>query len=142
MKENKRGTGFTLMECLLALLVLSYMLLIFSFLTKIIEETQCEMKLNSRKEFEVFLLQLEQETQGYELEAVIDNKIFLKRNSSVQIQIKQVGTRIDKKDSGGTQPLLTQINRFKAKHRNHAVEIEVTFNDGKTFQGKWIESNE
>lgn len=132
--------GFTLIECLVALLVVSYMLMMFSLLIQVIKQVQQETKLNSRKEFGIFLLQLEQETIDYELEAVIDNKIFFRNNKNVQVQVRQVGARLDKKENGGTHPLLTQIKSFNAKQIDYAVEIEVVFSDDKICKGKWIQT--
>lgn len=139
MRENSKAhNGFTLMECLIALLVLSGMLVTFSLLISTGKQMIEAVDGSSKKEFEVFLLQLEREVQDYEFRGVEDNVLSFRKDKTVSVSVRQSGERVDKKDNKGTQPLLTSVKNFKAMQKECTVEIEVTFIDGKIFKGKWV----
>lgn len=135
LKES-RNAGFTLLECLVALLVLSGMLLTFSFLIQAGRQLIDTVSGSREKEFEVFLQQLENEVQGYQLAEVKDNTISFLQDKTV-IKIRWINNRVDK--TPGTQPLLTGVRHFTAVQAGHSIEMEVVFEDGTVCIGKWIQ---
>lgn len=140
LKEKTRG--FTLIECLLALFILSGIVFIFSLLVTVGKQVPKRIEATDNREFVVFLFQLENEGKKFQEVKVSKNIIYFKKGPDKvkDIEIKRINGRIDKKP--GTQPLLTDVRDFRARLIDHTVEIEVIFNDQKVCQGKYILSKE
>lgn len=139
LKENR---GFTLLECLLALFVLSGILLIFSMLVTIGKQVPKKLDSVNNREFEIFLLQLENEAKIFQEVKVSGNIIYFNKGPEdvKDMKIIKINGRIDKRP--GTQPLLTDVQDFRTRLVGHTVEIEVVFDDQKVCQGKYILSKE
>lgn len=140
--KRSKHQGFTLVECLVALLVLSGMLITFSLLIQAGKQLVHTMENNRKKEFEIFLLQLENEAANWEFVELKNNALnFLtietdETKKPTAVKVLWRNGRVDK--TPGTQPLLTEVQTFKAKQQDNTIEIEVVFIDQKTCKGKYI----
>ena len=138
MPKNK---GFTLLESLVALLMLSGILLLLSGLIQHAPKMEQALSGYHQLEWEVFLLQLDNElhevkyigTSQTEISTEIESK-----GKMVPLVIKKVNNRIIKRQSGGNQPLLMGVNQFVCQEKNNGVDFVVTFTDGKKKEGTWI----
>ncbi|BBM19049.1 hypothetical protein G15_2720 [Enterococcus avium] len=138
MPKNK---GFTLLESLVALLMLSGILLLLSGLIQHAHKMEQALSGYHQLEWEVFLLQLDNElhevkyigTSQTEISTEIESK-----GKMVPLVIKKVNNRIIKRQSGGNQPLLMGVNQFVCQEKNNGVDFVVTFTDGKKKEGTWI----
>ncbi|MGO3603162.1 MAG: competence type IV pilus minor pilin ComGF [Enterococcus malodoratus] len=138
MPKNK---GFTLLESLVALLMLSGILLLLSGLIQHAHKMEQALSGYHQLEWEIFLLQLDNElhevkyigTSQTEISTEIESK-----GKMVPLVIKKVNNRIIKRQSGGNQPLLMGVNQFVCQEKNNGVDFVVTFTDGKKKEGTWI----
>lgn len=138
MPKNK---GFTLLESLVALLMLSGILLLLSGLIQHAHKMEQALSGYHQLEWEIFLLQLDNElhevkyigTSQTEISTEIESK-----GKMVPLVIKKVNNRIIKRQSGGNQPLLMGVNQFVCQEKNNGVDFVVTFTDGKKKKGTWI----
>ncbi len=136
-----KNSGFTLLESLVALLMLSGILLLLSGLIQHAHKMERAMSGYHQLEWEIFLLQLDNElsevnyigTTQTEISTEIEDK-----GRVVPLVIKKVNRRIIKRQSGGNQPLLTGVDQFVCQEKNHGVDFIVTFTDGKKKEGTWI----
>ncbi|MTD42337.1 prepilin-type cleavage/methylation domain-containing protein [Erwinia sp. CPCC 100877] len=138
LKKNKY-LAFTLLECLLALCLLSVICLLFSALVKNTTLVASRLKNTKEKEWQVFLIQLENELQSCQYEKTQPNKIIFrndKKNTSVWIESK-LG-KIVKVENGGYQPLLTEVKQARFAQKDNAVLINVQFKDATSYSAKWI----
>ncbi|WP_348920598.1 competence type IV pilus minor pilin ComGF [Enterococcus rotai] len=142
LRKNNRQhkfSGFTLIECLLALLVLSIICLLFSASIKNAVVVTSRLKSEREKEWQIFMIQLENEVKSCHYEKTQSNKIILtntKNNKKVWIEHK-LG-KIVKVDNGGYQPLLTEVKQAIFKEEGKYVMIEVTFENDVCVAAKWI----
>ena len=137
-----KSSGFTLLESLVALLMLSGILLLLSGLIKHANKMEQAISGYHQLEWEVFLLQLDNELEevnylsstSHEINGEVENA----EGEIVAVTIKKNKQRIVKSQSNGFQPLLTGVNQFVCKENNHGVDFIVTFVDGKKKEGTWI----
>lgn len=125
MAKNK---GFTLLECLVALLMLSGLLLLISGLFKHVQQTEKVVSSHNEREWQVFLLQLENELEEVEIHTVKQNQILgVEEEKSVKIYL--VNKKIAKSKNNGHQPLLTGVKKFTCQQEGAVISFEVTFTD-------------
>lgn len=136
-----KSKGFTLLESLVALLMLSGILLLLSGLIQHAHKMEQVLSGYHQLEWEIFLLQLDNELDDVEYITTAQNEISTKiedKGKMVPLVILKVNRKIIKRQSGGNQPLLTGVDRFVCQEKNHGVDFIVTFTDGKQKRGTWI----
>lgn len=138
MSSNR---GFTLLESLVALLMLSGLLLLFSGLLRHIDKMEQSLSDYHQLEWEIFLVQLDNELADVSYVATNQREIVTKvieSEKTVDLIIKKDKQRIVKKQNGGYQPLLTGVREFVCQEKDQGVDFVVTFTDGKKRKGTWI----
>jgi len=137
-----KNSGFTLLESLVALLMLSGILLLLSGLIQHAHKMEQSLSGYHQLEWEVFLLQLDQEMEDvHYLSSTsheINGEVANAEGKLVPIVIKKSNQRIVKSQSNGYQPLLTGVKQFVCQENNYGVDFVVTFTDGKQKEGTWI----
>lgn len=136
-----RNSGFTLLESLVSLLMLSGILLLLAGLIQHAHKMEQSLSGYHQLEWEVFLLQLDNELADAKYQWSSSREIWTKVQANkgiVDLVIKKDGQRIIKKQTGGYQPLLTGVRQFSCQEKNHGVDFVVTFTDGKQKEGTWI----
>ena len=141
-KKNKMRTkhkGFTLIECLLSLMILSSLLLLFSALINNIAVTTRYLKYTEEKEWQIFLIQIENELTDCTYESTTSNKITLKnKKNNHTVLIENKLQKIVKVDNGGFHPLLINIKQALFSDKGNYIKMEVTFMNNRSYSGKWI----
>ncbi|MBO0440883.1 competence type IV pilus minor pilin ComGF [Candidatus Enterococcus ikei] len=138
-KSKNNFGGFTLIECLLALLLLSIICMLFSTSINHIAVVRRHLESEREKEWHIFVIQLENEIKDCRYEKTQENKMILKNkknNKPVWIEYK-LG-KIVKVENGGYQPLLTEVKQANFIEENKSVTIDVSFENNKNFTAKWI----
>ncbi|WP_235032890.1 competence type IV pilus minor pilin ComGF [Enterococcus sp. CSURQ0835] len=130
--KSQKNKGFTLLECLVALLMLAGILLVISGLIKYTEKTERQLSYYQEREWHVFLFQLEHELRQATYREVKNNQIIFED----QLVIKQLNDKLIK--SKGYQPLLTNVKQFTCYETKGGVEYEVEFSQGTKKSGAWI----
>lgn len=140
MKEKgyQQYKGFTLLECLVALLVLGGSLLLLDGLIKHMAKVEQQLTAYHSREWEVGLLQLENELAGLKHSKTEAHRIVLTDGSGSLVKIERANSTVRKNYKNGHQPLFTQVYAFNCREVNHTVEFEVTFNDGMKKKGIWV----
>lgn len=136
---KSRYDGFTLLECLFALFILSTICLLFTAVVKNVAVVTKQLENETDKAWQIFLIQLENELKNCQYESTQENKIILKNNKNgkvVWVEFK-LG-KIVKVENGGYQPLLTKVADAKFIQENNSVKISVTFENQLTTEAKWI----
>lgn len=131
--------AFTLIECLLALMIVSFLCILFSFLITNVSSTIRYMENTEEKEWQVFLIQLENELKSCTYEFTNENKIVLKnkKNKHTVLIVNKL-SKIVKVDNGGFQPLLLNVKQAMFSDKENYVSIEVTFTNNRRYFGKWV----
>lgn len=115
---------------------------IFFFLaTGVIAQSQRineHLSRRTHQEFEVFILQLENELQGREYLNCTDHEIILRAPSGASTFINIRNHIIRKVENNGYQPLLTQVEKVYFQEIEQRVLIRVTFLNGEVYEGYWI----
>ncbi|WP_427813070.1 competence type IV pilus minor pilin ComGF [Enterococcus sp. 22-H-5-01] len=133
--------GFTLLESLVALLMLSGILLLLSGVIRHVDKVEQALSGYHQLEWEVFLLQLDNELMDFDYEATTQHEIIGKKlieDETAPLSIQRSKQKIIKRQSNGYQPLLTNVKRFDCQEKNQGVEFIVTFTDEKQKTGTWI----
>lgn len=144
-KSDMRNSflGFTLLECLLALFLLSIICLLFSASVKNVAIVTNHIKSDRQKEWHIFVIQLENELKNCRYENTQANKMILrnkKNNKPVWIEHK-LG-KIVKIENGGYHPLLIGIRQANFIEEEKAIVIKVTFENNLSVTAKWIITQE
>jgi len=141
--KNKSLNGFTLLECLLALFVLSCSCSLFSLCIRQGEKSNQQLLKKEAKLWQLFLIQLENESEDLILQKVSATEITcLKQKNHHQVIFQLNQDKIVKRENGGYQPLLTGIRQAVFKAVDQVVEITVTFPKGARFTARWQLSKE
>lgn len=91
----------------------------------------------NRQEFEIFLIQLENELAERTLQKTENQRITLK-GTNVTTFIKYQNQKIVKEENGGHHPLLMDVKTVLFQQKDSCIEITVWFNNGDINYGKWI----
>lgn len=128
--------AFTLIECLLALLVLGMALF---FTTPLIETTiRAEKQMSSYRdqEFEVGMLQLDYETRGFVYQSNQGHYCRYLDSEEEKCDFRVVNSKFIKEYKKGHHPLITNVKNVKMTKQSHSILIEFHFRDGGTRYAK------
>jgi competence protein ComGF len=132
-----KTSGFTLIECLLALVVLSVSLLMVDGIIKQIPQVNQQLSDRKDQEWHIFLLQLERELATCTYISVSDYTLFLRSAENNIVTIDRINGVIRKRDNGGYQPLLTEVRGLSYQKVNESIRFTVTFENGVQKIGQW-----
>lgn len=133
MFSNPKVAAFTLMECLLALLVLSGAVLTFDGMTRLVGHDIHHQEHDAQKDWLVFAKQLGKELEGSQLIKVENNRLYI-RKSGQQLAFGQAKAGDFRKtnDKGqGYQPMLYRLQSTTITQNQQIVTIELVFDNGR-----------
>ncbi len=124
--------AFTLLECLIALIVLSGSLLVFEGLTKLIAQESRYQQQTLQKEWLVFSDQLRTEWSQVDLVKVENNKVYVVKDGQGLAFGKSRSDDFRKtNDKGqGYQPMLYKVDEARVSRQGGLVRIDFTFKNG------------
>lgn len=135
--------AFTLLECLVALIIFNLCLLLISGLfLRTIRLKELVTK-REEQEFATFMLQLENELQDTTLLSCTAAVLKCKNSVGQTISIEKGDNMIRKRvDGKGHQPLLMDVYhlRFSKEAPTKTVTLQVFFQSGDVCYGKWVEN--
>ncbi|WP_265456260.1 competence type IV pilus minor pilin ComGF [Enterococcus sp. HY326] len=139
------SAGFTLLECLIALVVVSGICWLFSLLVGVSQKVYQQFPTNHQRKFYTFLFQLENEAVPLKNVTLSDNQLSFSEplssnyDKDPSFTILYRNERIDKtKKNQGTQPLLTGVKKLTMTTLDGEIEFKVIFQDGKESQGSYV----
>ncbi|MTB63856.1 competence protein ComGF [Streptococcus sp. zg-86] len=132
MWKKSKVSAFTLLECLVALLVLSGSLLVFEGLTKLIHHELIYQETGLEKKWLVFADQLRYEFEGVRLVKVENNRLYVDKLGQQLSFGKSKSDDFRKtNDKGqGYQPMLYQVASVAIHQERDIVQIDITFDNG------------
>ncbi|TCD45513.1 competence protein ComGF [Streptococcus sp. X16XC17] len=132
LRKTRKMAAFTLLECLISLIVLSGSVLVFDGLTKILSQEIQWQETNCQKDWLLFSEQLLAEWQGVELIKVEQNRIYVNKNGQNLAfgQSKQDDFRKTNEKGQGYQPMLYGIAQSNVGQDGQMVRPKVTMKDG------------
>lgn len=128
---NKQG--FTLWECLLALLIFSGSLLLFHPFIEWLNLLQVREKESAYHNFQVGKIQLETEIQGLTFVGVKNNKLYFEKSITKTVSQPVVFEHYHQmiRKTKGHQPIMLQVEKVKFSHVPEMIRVEVMLDDGK-----------
>lgn len=137
-KNNHRFSGFTLIECLVSLMILSLMCLFFSTAIRHVVNVTHHLQSENERMWHIFLIQLEHELKNCQYQKIEDQAIVLiNQTNQHQVQIVFKKGKIIKVDNGGYQPLLMNVKEIVFKEEGKSIYLTVFFENQVTVSGKW-----
>lgn len=129
--------GFTLFECLVSLVVLSVILVSFSWFFQIYERLPANQS-DSARLWHLFILNSEGTSREWDLLKVEEKRLFFKdRRTDATLKIELVSGQLRKRQGRSSELLLEGIKRVNYRVDELGVRMDVTFNDGKSYQGNF-----
>ncbi|MGX7196047.1 competence type IV pilus minor pilin ComGF [Enterococcus olivae] len=136
--------GFTLLECLIALLVFS---LFFLSVPPLIQQSRQVGEIvfgRAEQEWHVFLIQMENKLAEGVFVSVEKEKFHFQkpieettRFSNGQIEFRRSDQLIVIRDNGGYEPVLMEVEDVTFSKQGQNVYFEIIFKNGEKRNGKW-----
>ena len=132
MSKNLKVKAFTLLEALVALLVLSGGVLVFQAMTQLISSELHQQENNQQQEWLLFADQLETELSRSQFEKVEDNKIYVKQDGRDLALGKSKGDDFRKTDKSGRgyQPMIYGLEAADVRQDGKLVYLHFRFEKG------------
>lgn len=124
--------AFTLLECLVALVILSGSLLVFEGLSKLLVQEAHYQGKTVQKEWLVFSSQLRSEWDQSELVKVENGKVYVNK-AGQDLAFGKSRSDDFRKTNGkgqGYQPMLYQVDSAAISQENQLVRIDFSFKNG------------
>lgn len=124
--------AFSLLECLVALLVIAGSVQLYQGLTKVLSSQVHYLVNNRQEDWLLFCQQLQTELEGTTLTKVAHNKLYVKKvNQALAFgQSSKDDFRKTNADGRGYQPMLFGLKSSAISQENNRVIINLTFDNG------------
>ena len=132
LRKTKQLAAFTLIECLLALLILSGGLLVFDGLSRLVKQEVQYQAQASQKDWLVFSEQLRLELEETRLVKVENNRLYVDKKGQALAfgQSKADDFRKTNDKGQGYQPMVYGLVSSQIRQTGQLVQIDLTFDDG------------
>lgn len=124
--------AFTLLECLVALLVIAGSIQVYQGLTLVLTQNIKQVRDQERQDWLLFVQQMEGELEGSQLVKVTDNKLYVKQaNQELAFGLAKAGDfRKTNADGRGYQPLLFDVRDSQIYQDKQQVTIQLSLKNG------------
>ncbi|MGT2772288.1 competence type IV pilus minor pilin ComGF [Streptococcus marimammalium] len=131
LKNNVKA--FTLLECLVSLLVIAGSLTIYQGLTKSLNSHITHLLIHDDEEWLLFCQQLRKEWEGSHFDRIENQKLYLTKNQKALAfgKYKKDDFRKTSASGRGYQPMIYQVKEVIFEKKQQIVSLKLTFNDGK-----------
>ena len=132
MSKNLKVKAFTLLEALVALLVLSGGVLVFQAMTQLLSSELHQQENNQQQEWLLFTDQLETELSRSQFDKVEDNKIYIRQDGRDLALGKSKGDDFRKTDKSGRgyQPMIYGLETADVRQDGKLVHLHFRFEKG------------
>ena len=132
MSKNLKVKAFTLLEALVALLVLSGGILVFQAMTQLLSSELHQQENNQQQEWLLFADQLETELSRSQFEKVEDNKIYVRQDGRDLALGKSKGDDFRKTDKSGRgyQPMIYGLEAAVIRQEGKLIHMHFRFEKG------------
>lgn len=131
-QKSKRMAAFTLLECLVALVVLSGGLLVFDGLSRLLSQEIHHQTNNTQQEWLLFSEQLRSELEGVHLVKVENNRLYVDKDGQALAfgQSKSDDFRKTNGQGRGYQPMLYGVTSSQISQLGNRVMITLVLENG------------
>ena len=128
MYLSSKLRAFTLLECLVALLVIAGSVQVYQGLTTVLVSNVKQVRQQENQDWLLFVQQMEAELEGCQLVKVEGNKLYVKKdNQDLAFGLSSASDfRKTNADGRGYQPMLFDVKSSKVSQKNQIVTIQVT----------------
>jgi competence protein comGF, putative len=132
VSKNLKVKAFTLLETLVALLVLSGGILVFQAMTQLLSSELHQQENNQQQEWLLFADQLETELSRSQFDKVEDNKIYIRQDGRDLALGKSKGDDFRKTDKSGRgyQPMIYGLEVADVRQDGKLVHLHFRFEKG------------
>ena len=132
MSKNLKVKAFTLLEALVALLVLSGGILVFQTMTQLLSSELHQQENNQQQEWLLFADQLETELSRSQFDKVEDNKIYIRQDGRDLALGKSKGDDFRKTDKSGRgyQPMIYGLEAAVIRQEGKLIHMHFRFEKG------------
>ena len=132
MWSKIRLKAFTLLECLVALLVIAGSVMVYQSLTQVLASNVAYISKNDEEDWLLFCQQLRSELAGTDLDRVADNKLYVKKGDQPLAfgQSRSDDFRKTNADGRGYQPMLFGLKACTINQTGQTVTISLTLKSG------------
>lgn len=132
MSKNLKVKAFTLLEALVALLVLSGGVLVFQAMTQLLSSELHQQENDQQQEWLLFADQLETELSRSQFDKVEDNKIYIRQDGRDLALGKSKGDDFRKTDKSGRgyQPMIYGLEAADVRQDGKLVYLHFRFEKG------------
>lgn len=132
MSKNLKVKAFTLLETLVALLVLSGGILVFQAMSQLLSSELHQQENNQQQEWLLFADQLETELSRSQFDKVEDNKIYIRQDGRDLALGKSKGDDFRKTDKSGRgyQPMIYGLGAADIRQDGKLVHLHFRFEKG------------
>ena len=130
--KNSKVRAFTLLESLLALIVISGGLLLFQAMSQLLISEVRYQQQSEQKEWLLFVDQLEAELERSQFEKVEDNRLYVKQDGKDIAMGKSKSDDFRKTDSSGRgyQPMVYGLKSAQITEENQLIRFRCQFQKG------------
>ncbi|MFA9413839.1 MULTISPECIES: competence type IV pilus minor pilin ComGF [unclassified Streptococcus] len=127
-----RVKGFTLLECLIALLVIAGSLSVYQGLTKLLSSHTSYLTVNHQDNWLLFCQHLRVEWQGATFDKLEGNRLYLTKEGQALSfgKFRSDDFRKSNADGRGYQPMLFGVSSADFSQSGEVVTLQVTFDKG------------
>ena len=127
MYLSSKLRAFTLLECLVALLVIAGSVQVYQGLTTVLVSNVKQVRQQENQDWLLFVQQMEAELEGCQLVKVEWNKLYVKKdNQDLAFGLSSASDfRKTNADGRGYQPMLFDVKSSKVSQKNQIVTIQV-----------------
>lgn len=131
-KKSKTVAAFTLLECLIALLVLSGGILVFDGLSRLLSQEISYQSENTQKNWLVFAEQLRMELEEGRFVKVEQNRLYIDKKGQLLAfgQSKSDDFRKTNDKGQGYQPMIYGLKSSNISQNAQQVRIDLVFENG------------
>ena len=126
-----KSKGFTLLECLLSLMILGLSVLLINGIIRQMPQVNQQLFARKDQEWQIFLIQ----TCTYV--SVSPYTLFLKSSKENVVTIDRINGKVRKRDNNGYHPLLTEVSLIYFEKKASSIQFTVTFENGEVRIGQW-----
>ena len=132
MSLNSKVRAFTLLECLVALLVIAGSVQVYQGLATVLVSNVKQVKQQESQDWLLFVQQMEAELEGCQLVKVEGNKLYVKQdNQDLAFGLSSATDFLKTNADGrGYQPMLFNVKASTISQNNQIVTIQVTLKNG------------
>ncbi|MCS4488802.1 competence type IV pilus minor pilin ComGF [Streptococcus sciuri] len=132
MRLKSKLHAFTLLECLIALLIISGSALVYQGLTQTLSSNIYYLSSNHQSNWLLFAKQLQSEWEVCQLDRVTSDKVYLKKgNQELAYGLSKRGDfRKTNANNQGYQPMLFGLADCQVREKGGLITVALTFKDG------------